>query len=126
MFNCRTYARDFFATMALYTVSVFASVWALKNTDIDGAAKIAVAMAPVIPTIMAAIVVLAHFRRLDEMQARVQLEGFASAAIVTGLLTFSFGFAENAGLPSLSLTWVLPIMLALWPFFAWLVKRRYS
>jgi len=126
MFDCKTYARDFFSAMALYLVCVFGSVWLLDNTAIAGIARVIVALSPILPVVIAAIIVLAHFRRLDEMEARIQLEGFTTAAIFTGILSCSMDFVENAGLPTLSLSFVFPVMLALWPLCSWLVKRRYS
>ena len=54
------------------------------------------------------------FRRMDELQRRIQFEGLALAFGATSLLTFSYGFLENVGFPQVSWVFIAPLMIALW------------
>lgn len=125
MFDPKAYSRDFFATMTLYTISLFCSIWILNHVELGAILKLIVALLPMVPAIMATLVILHHFRKLDEMQMRIQVEAFCASALITGLLTFSLGFAQNAGVAPLPLIWVLPIMIGLWGAFAFIIRLRY-
>ena len=52
------------------------------------------------------------------------LVAFAFAA--TALLTFTYGLLENVDFPRISLTWILPLMVALWGLGQVLARRRYA
>ena len=41
------------------------------------------------------------------------------------MLTFAYGFLENAGLPKLSYVYVLPLMITLWGIGGAIATRRY-
>jgi hypothetical protein len=87
--------------------------------------RVPLALAPVIPAVVALWAYVRFLNRLDELQRRIQLEALALAAGGTALLTFSYGFLENVGFPHLSVIWVLPLMIALWGLGAALASRKY-
>ena len=66
-----------------------------------------------------------YYRRVDELQQRIALEALAFAFGGTALITFGYGFLDEAGLPHLSWFWVWPIMAALWIVGGQLAKRRW-
>ena len=63
--------------------------------------------------------------RLDEMQKRIQMEAFGFSLGATALITFGYGFLEGVGLPSLSWTYILPLMAVLWALGAAIFSWRY-
>jgi hypothetical protein len=70
-------------------------------------------------------VIVRRVRRLDELQRRIELEALSVAFAGTALLTFAYGFLENAGLPRLSFVMVWPLMGALWIGSSIVCSRRY-
>jgi len=62
---------------------------------------------------------------MDELQRRIHLEALGFAFGATAILTFAYGFLENAGLPRLSYIWILPAMVVLWGVGAAVASWRY-
>ena len=65
------------------------------------------------------------FHNMDELQRRIQLEGFAFSFAVTGVVTFSYGCLVNVGFPTISWVYVFPLMIALWGIGTGIATRRY-
>ncbi|MEX3630073.1 MAG: hypothetical protein VB138_11965 [Burkholderia sp.] len=84
--------------------------------------RILVSLLPILPGLG---IYWAIVRRLDELQRRIELESLLIAFGGTALLTFSYGFLENVGFPSLSLFVVWPVMGVLWVLSSVCVSRRY-
>lgn len=100
--------------MLAYAATLAVSLSLLAG-GIDGrAAEIAVALAPMVPAVLLCWAIVRLIRRLDEMHRRVQLEAFALAFAGTALVTFSYGFLENAGFAKVSAFAVWPVMCGLW------------
>jgi hypothetical protein len=109
----RRYLAEFGTAMAVYVVVVLIS-GAVVRAHPDAGWRYVVAVTPLIPAVAAAVAVLRHMGRIDELERRIQLEALAFGALLTGLVTFTYGFAEQAGAPSLSMVFVLPLLVALW------------
>jgi hypothetical protein len=62
---------------------------------------------------------------MDELQRKIQLEAVVFGFCGTALLTFSYGFLENAGFPHLNWIWIFPLMAALWGLGQAIAARRY-
>ncbi len=77
-------------------------------------ARIALLLSPMLPAVLICGVVIRSIRQLDELQRRLQLEALALAFAGTALITFGYGFLEDAGLPRLSMFVVWPLMAVLW------------
>jgi hypothetical protein len=82
-----------------------------------------VALLPVAPAGFVIWLFVRALGRLDELQRRIQMEAFGFALGTTALVTFGYGFLEGVGMPHLSWTYVLPLMVVLWgvgtAIFAW-------
>jgi len=122
----REYALQFGGAMVAYCIVLIASLTVLEHAQLPTPARALVAVAPVVPTIFALLAFVRFLGRMDELQRRIQLEALGFAFGATGILTFAYGFLENAGLPHLSYIWVLPVMVALWGVGAAVAARRYS
>lgn len=93
---------EFAVIMLAYMLCVVISS-AYVSSMSDGAAKIALALLPVIPMIALAV-----------------------AFVCTALTTFSYGFLETAGFPRLSAFMVWPIMGGVWCVATIIGTRRYQ
>jgi len=73
-----------------------------------------VAVLPVIPASLVVWLFVRAIARLDEVQKRLHMQAFGFSLGGTALLTFGYGFLEDAGLPHLSWTLITPLMALLW------------
>lgn len=121
----KTYMLQFGGSMVLYTAVLFLSVWLLRTLG-ESPWRLPAALLPMIPIGLGLAAFLRFFRVMDEMQKRIQLDALAFAFITTGLLTFSYGLLQNAGLPQVSFIAVFPMMIALWGVGSVIASRRYS
>src|SRR5206468_3945069 len=76
--------------------------------------KYFVVVLPVIPAGLVIWLTVRALGRLDEVQKRTQMQALGFSMVATGLVTFAYGFLEDAGLPHMSTIWVLPLMAAFW------------
>ncbi len=127
MWNCsaRSYLREFGAAMVSYCVVLVLSVTWL-NAAPPTSWRVLIALAPVVPGLLIVLTVVRQLGRLDELQRRIQLEAMGFAFGGTAVLTFSYGFLENAGFPTLSWHFVWPVMAVLWLVGLVLASRRYA
>lgn len=122
----KQYARRFLGGMIAYVVILPISLVLLNQLpDAPNWFRLLVALLPVLPTGFIVWAMVQYVRDLDELQQRIQLEAFSWSLGATGLVTFTLGFAENAGLPSIGLIWVLPMMFAFWGIGQVIARRRY-
>ncbi|WLH86815.1 hypothetical protein [Pseudomonas sp. FP2338] len=116
---------EFIAIVLLYIACVVISSASVRAMP-DGAAKIALALLPVIPMIAMAVSIIRRLNSMDELGRKIQLEALAVAFVCTALTTFSYGFLETAGLPRLSAFMVWPIMGGVWCVATIIGTRRYQ
>ena len=64
--------------------------------------------------------------RLDELQRRIQLEAVAFSFLATCLITLTWAFQQNAGLPRFDVSFVAPLLVLLWGLGLSVAKRRYQ
>lgn len=126
--TAKRYFREFIYSMIAYILTLSVSLIGLGFfADYPlNAARIIVALAPVIPIIFMLLSFLKYLSRIDELQQRIQLLAIGFAAGATSLLTFSYGFLENVGFPPISLLWVFPVMILLWGLGLAFISRRYQ
>jgi hypothetical protein len=120
----KTYTRRFMLAMTVYSITIVGTSL-LMGTMPDAPGRIPLALIPVIPIGFALWAFLTYLNQMDELQQRIQLKAFAFAALTTGMLSFSYGMLETAGLPHLPLVWILPTMIALWGLSVGVLSWRY-
>jgi len=120
--SVKTYIQQMLGVIVLYAVVLFITVRLLEALD-DSPWRILAALLPMIPIVLGLLVFLQFFGEMDELQKQIQLYALAFSFGATGLLTFSYGLLQNAGMPQVSFIAVFPMMLALWGlgyvFAAW-------
>jgi hypothetical protein len=119
----RAYTRELGLAMAAYVIIVLVSIKLVGG--LDQPIKTLVALTPLIPASLALFAYLRFLSRMDELGRRIQLEALAFGVGAAGMLTFAYGFLENAGFPQLSYIWVFPLMIALWGIGGAIASYRY-
>ena len=120
----RTYTRELLVAMAAYAAAVFVTV--KLTPDVDPVLRVPFVLIPLIPSAFALRAYLRFLGRMDELGRRIQLEALAIGFGAAGMLTFAYGFLENAGFPQLSYIWVFPVMIFLWGIGGAIATRRYQ
>jgi hypothetical protein len=123
--NAKRYLREFGASMAAYTIMVPISIWLLKGHE-HSSLRFVFAVLPVIPSAFAMWAAIRFFRGLDELQRRIQFEGMAFSFLGTCLISLTWGFLQNAGLPRADVIWVTPLLIMLWGLGLAISSRRYQ
>ena len=123
--NAKRYLKEFLSSMAGYTVVVPVSIWLLKGHE-HTPLGYCIAFLPIIPSAFAVWAFMRFFRGLDELQRRIQLEAVAFSFVATCLITLTWAFQQNAGLPRFDVSWVAPLLIGLWGVGVGIAKRRYE
>ena len=119
----RAYTRELGLAMAAYVIVVLVSIKLVGG--LDQPIKTLVALTPLVPATLALFAYLRFLSRMDELGRRIQLEALAFGFGAAGMLTFAYGFLENAGFPQLSYVFVFPLMIALWGVGGAIASYRY-
>jgi len=123
--NSKRYLKEFGASMAAYSIMVPVSTWLLKGHE-HTPLGYAIAFLPIIPSALALWAFMRMFRGLDELQRRIQFEAVAFSFLATCLITLTWAFQQNAGLPRFDVSWVAPLLILLWGLGLGIAKRRYE
>lgn len=121
----RQYLIEFGAGMAAYAITLFISLHLLNATEPDAPLRILLSLLPMLPALAVCWAIVRQLRRIDEMQRKLQCEALAMAFAATALVTFSYGFLENAGFPKLSMFAIWPLMAAFWILGTIVSRLRY-
>jgi hypothetical protein len=119
----RRYVQEFVSAIFLYAVTLIASVTLLKKFEFARGWQIIVSIVPALPVIFIIVALMRLLRDSDELQQRVNLLAVTFSAVLTGLISFSYGFLENIGFPKMPTFAVLPMLFVLWGvglgYFTW-------
>jgi hypothetical protein len=121
----KKYRWEILGAMAIYVVFLLVSVHWLKHNP-AAPWKYAIAVLPIFPLLLVPMSVIRCLRELDELQRKIQLEALAFAFTATAIVTLTYGFLENAGLPNQSWVWVWPIMGVFWSIGQAVARQRYK
>jgi hypothetical protein len=121
----RLYRRRFWIAVIAYTVLIMVSVQWLKTVEND-LLRLVIAVLPVIPILFGLAAFLTYLRQMDELQRRIEFEAFGFSLGLTGIVTFTLGLLENAGLPRFRLVWVFPMIMVFWGMGQVIAWRRYK
>lgn len=123
--NGKRYMKEFLTSMAAYSIVVPLSVWLLRGHEHTTLGYL-LAFLPIVPSAFALWAFLRFFRGLDELQRRIQFEAVAFSFLATCLITLTWAFQQNAGLPRFDVSWVAPLLIFLWGLGLGIAKRRYE
>jgi hypothetical protein len=122
----RSYRIQLAVTMGLYVAILIASIEALNRLNPQGALRYALILAPLVPVALLVPAVVNYFRNSDELERRIVTEAFAIGAAVTAMLSVTYGFLENAGLPHLSAWWTWTVVMGVSAIARIALNRRYT
>ena len=122
----KRYTFAFTGFMMCYSGFVLGVPFLDRAFDLAPPVRLVLALAPVIPALLALREFVIFLRAADEVQARIQSEAILIAAGVVAFSSFAWGFVESwMEVPDLSFIWILPAMVALWGLVLPFVSRRY-
>jgi Na+/melibiose symporter-like transporter len=120
----KQYLERLLMAIVAYAIVLFVSIRWLRGSP-AAPWKYPIALLPVFPALFIPAVVVSFFREMDELQKKIQLEALAFGFTGAAVLTLSYGFLQNAGLPDVSWVWVWPVMGACWGVGLIAANRRY-
>ena len=89
--------------------------------------KVTLALAPLVPTPIIIGAAVRSYRRLDELQRRIQGEALVWGFVLGSILVFTWGSIEMAmGLPRVGWIWVGPIFGGSWLLGLAIARRTFS
>ena len=122
----RRYLKELFIAICTYTIVLIASISSLNLYQFSKFWQIIISLAPAIPVAFVIIVIMRLLIDSDELQQRVQLFATSFAAAMTGLITFSYGFLENVGLPKFPTFFIFPMMMIFWGISLSYFTKKYQ
>ena len=120
----RQYRNELLLAILAYAAVLVPTI-IIVDANEDAAWRYPVALLPMIPLGFALVVWVRFFRRMDELQQRLEVEALAFAFGGTALITFAYGFLQDAGFPDLNWFYVWPLMGMLWIVGGLIAKRRW-
>ena len=124
--EARRYTRWLLPLGIVTMTAIFSVSWALENRFLDPAARLALAVIPVLLWGTMIVVMVAGVRRLDELQRRIQLDALAIAFPSAMLLGLLVEYLQKAGFAR---EWtvgdVWPFMFLLYVPAYFLARLRY-
>lgn len=111
--------RHFDGAMTAYLAALGVTAWALATRQ-AGVTRSALVLAPVLPGLYIMWITRRIYLRCDEYVRLSVLQAAAWAAAVTAVWTLVYAFLEIAGLPRISICWVLYVG---WAVFVGLMLR---
>lgn len=120
------YVKEFLIAMTMYVLILIASVTLLNSVELARVWQIVVSVAPALPVVFVIIAILRLLRDSDELQQRVHLLATTFSAVLTGFITFSYGFLENIGFPKLPTFAIFPMLFLLWGLGLGYFTRKYQ
>lgn len=112
--------------LAAYVVTICTVVWTLNHVDLHGILLYLVSLAPSLPVAYLIGAIERYFRDSDELERRILTEALAYGAAGTAIISLTYGFLENAGLPHLSAWWTFATVMALTAIRRISLNNRYQ
>lgn len=124
------YLREFLPAMAGYVITLFLSIWLLKQGVEEPALRALVALMPVPAIGMAMRAIIRYIRDVDELQQRIELEAVSFAAAFVSMVYIAGGFLQLAKVidipSSVAMIWVFPMICASYGLAKMVVSRRFQ
>lgn len=121
--------RSFAATIGVYPVVLGAAMvltGLAAEYEWPQALRYLIALLPVVPVVLAVLVLARALGELDELQRRIQLEALAFSLAGVVLVTVTVGMLAMAGLETPNWAWVALLAAMLWGTGQFLAGRKYQ
>lgn len=124
----RRYMRELLPAMIAYMITLFVSVWLLKQVEIEWLRAL-LALLPVAPVVLVMRAIIRYIRDTDELQQKIELESVSIATALVSLLYLSGGFLQTAKVidvpAAVAMIWVFPLVCAVYGLAKLVVSSRY-
>ena len=120
------YIKEFLIPMTVYVFVLIASRTMLNYFEFSKLWQIVITLAPAVSVTFAMIAFMRFLIESDELQQRIHLLAIAFAALMTSLITFSYGFLELIGFPKFSILFIFPMMVAIWGLSLIYFTKKYQ
>ena len=104
-------------------VIYFSRLWGQR---LGGFARVAIALAPTIPTAFVFAAIVRVVRSIDELQRQIVVQSLALAGGATALLSLTYGLLEGDALPRPSAWWTYAAFMASWVVASCVVRLRFQ
>ncbi len=125
----RRYQRALWPIMAGYVVSLFLSVWLIKQGIASVPLRAVVALLPVVAIALFMRAALRYLREIDELQRRIETESIGIASLLIALVYFGGGLLEKAKVLALDagvvMIWVFPLLCLVYGIAKMRLTKRY-
>lgn len=122
----KKYTRDFGLAMTVYSVVTLFLMPIATDESLSDALRVTIVLTPIVPALFALRAVLTFYRATDELNQKIVGEAVIISFLITGLLTFAYGFVELIGFPKLPVIAILPFSIAVWGIALKFVSGRYK
>lgn len=122
------FLREFFSAVAAFQL-IMVFVWPLLAHFHTTAARIAMALLPVVPLVFVVRALLVWVRNSDELQQRLHLIALSISSALVALLSITAGLlaaAKVVPLNGTALLWVFPLMMLSFGAARWWAERYYG
>ena len=125
----RRYLRALWPALVGYSLSLFASIWLIKQGIASVPLRALVAVLPVLPIAWMMHAALRYLREIDELQRRIETESIGVASLLTSLLYFGAGLLQQAKVidigAGVAMIWVFPLLCLIYGIAKMILTRRY-
>ena len=121
----RTYTWRMVIVSVLYVVILPISVIVTKQLS-ESPIRFITALVPIVPVVAGVVVFYRYLLRMDELQRKINLVALGISVGCVGVLTFSIGLLDNAGIAQASMVWVFPALIFFWGLGRVFAGRRYA
>ena len=125
----RRYLRALWPALALYSVTLFASIFLIRRGIESVPLRGLVAVMPVLPIGWMMLAALRYLREVDELQRRIETEAIGIASLLVSLLYFAGGMLEKAEVirmdAGVAMIWVFPLLCGTYGIAKMILTRRY-
>jgi len=125
----RRYQRAMWPIMAGYALSLFLSVWLIKQGISSVPLRALVALLPVVAIALFMRAALRYLREIDELQRRIETESIGIASLLVALVYFAGGLLEKAKVvqvdAGVAMIWVFPLLCLVYGIAKMILTKRY-
>lgn len=125
----RRYLRALWPALAVYSLSLFASIFLIRRGIESVPLRGLVAVLPVLPIGWMMLAALRYLREVDELQRRIETEAIGAASLLVSLVYFAGGMLQKAKVIDLdagiAMIWVFPLLCATYGIAKMILTRRY-
>lgn len=126
----RRYLRALWPALVLYSLTLFASIWWIRQGIESLPLRGLVAVLPVLPIGWMMLAALRYLREVDELQRRIETEAIGVASLLVALLYFAGGMLEKAEVigmdAGIAMIWVFPMLCGIYGIAKMVLTRRYQ